>query len=97
MKEVTIKIKKRYLPNYGRYSDRLPWGLLGSGKPLALDSVLKWSSEFTRKNLMVLYGIDPMYHKTSSAPSNGWKLMSNVLTNVLSFCHKTGNNRRPQP
>jgi hypothetical protein len=96
VKEVTIKIKKRYLPNYGRYSDRLAWGLPGSGKPLAPDSVLKRSSEFTRKkidgSLWYLPG-----HKTSSAPSNGWKLMSNVLTNVLSFCHKTGNNRKPQP
>jgi hypothetical protein len=58
VKEVTIKIKKRYLPNYGRYSDRLAWDLLASAKPLAPDSVLKWSSELTRKNLMVLYGID---------------------------------------
>jgi hypothetical protein len=51
VKEVTIKIKKRYLPNYGRYSDRLAWDLPGSGKPLAPDSVLKWSSEFTRRKI----------------------------------------------
>jgi hypothetical protein len=50
VKEVMIKIKKRYLPNYGRYSDRLAWDLPGSGKPLAPDSVLKWSSESLEKN-----------------------------------------------